>query len=87
MDRYDKYGSQKEAVRQKFKELCKESTPMVKRTVCEKIGDLCGKAEKSVVMYELFSEFKKFLAIDEQVNAWLTNVNILNHRGRWTKSD
>ena len=39
---------------------------MVKRTVCEKIGDLCICTEKSVVMFELMTEFKNF-AEDEQV--------------------
>jgi serine/threonine-protein phosphatase 2A regulatory subunit A len=38
---YTKFGSQKESVRSKFRELCKENTPMVKRTVCKKIGELC----------------------------------------------
>ena len=33
---------------------------MVKRTVCIKIGELCTKCEKSVVLYELMKEFKSF---------------------------
>ena len=38
---------------------------MIKKCVCLNIGNMCKKAEKSVVMYELLGDFKNFIE-DEQ---------------------
>lgn len=62
---YSRTGPQKDKLRQKFIDLCNEETPMIRRAVASKIGDLAGFVEKEVILGELIPIFKQ-LAADEQ---------------------
>lgn len=62
---YPRAGNLKEKLRQKFIELCNEETPMVRRAVASKIGDLATHVEHEVVISELIPIFKQ-LSADEQ---------------------
>jgi len=62
---YSRTGSHKDKLRQKFIELCNEETPMIRRAVASKIGDLAGFVDKEVILNELIPIFKQ-LAADEQ---------------------
>lgn len=62
---YPRAGPLKEKLRPKFIELCNEETPMVRRAVANKIGDLAAVVGKDLVLSELIPIFKQ-LAADEQ---------------------
>lgn len=62
---YPRAGNLKEKIRQKFIELCNEETPMVRRAVASKIGDLATHVEHEIVLSELITIFKQ-LSADEQ---------------------
>eukprot|EP01017_Pseudomicrothorax_dubius_P030106 TRINITY_DN3719_c0_g1_i6.p1 TRINITY_DN3719_c0_g1~~TRINITY_DN3719_c0_g1_i6.p1 ORF type:complete len:578 (+),score=136.71 TRINITY_DN3719_c0_g1_i6:50-1783(+) len=61
---YARAGSQKPALKAKFIELCSEETPMVRRAVAIKIGELAAVVERDV-LHELVTIFKQ-LTGDEQ---------------------
>jgi len=50
----------------KFIELCNEETPMVRRAVANRIGNLAAVVSKDIVITELIPIFKQ-LSSDEQV--------------------
>lgn len=50
---YPRCGQHKEKLRQKFTELCSEDTPMVRRAVAIKIGDMSSMVEKEYVLSDL----------------------------------
>lgn len=61
---YPRAGTQKEKLRQKFQELCQEETPMVRRALASKIGELANVVEKDFVIGELITNFKALAGDD-----------------------
>jgi serine/threonine-protein phosphatase 2A regulatory subunit A len=55
---YQRAGNQKEKIKTKFLELCSEETPMVRRVVASKIGDLAQVVEKEIVAQDLIQSIK-----------------------------
>ncbi|CAD8095895.1 unnamed protein product [Paramecium sonneborni] len=62
---YARSGNQKEKLRQKFNELCSEETPMVRRAVASKIGEIAQFMDKNHVIEVLIAVLKQ-LCQDEQ---------------------
>ncbi|CAK61709.1 unnamed protein product (macronuclear) [Paramecium tetraurelia] len=62
---YARAGNQKEKIRQKFTELCSEETPMVRRAVATKIGEIAQFMDKIHVIQDLIPVLKQ-LCQDEQ---------------------
>ncbi|CAD8096364.1 unnamed protein product [Paramecium sonneborni] len=62
---YARSGNQKEKLRQKFNELCSEETPMVRRAVANKIGEIAQFMDKNHVIEVLIAVLKQ-LCQDEQ---------------------
>mmetsp|Transcript_15601 Transcript_15601/g.13329 ORF Transcript_15601/g.13329 Transcript_15601/m.13329 type:complete len:210 (+) Transcript_15601:60-689(+) len=61
---YPRAGNLKDKLRGKFIELCNEETPMVRRAVATRIGELATHVEHEVVISELIPIFKQ-LSADE----------------------
>lgn len=55
---YKKAGQYKDKIRQKFSELCSEETPMVRRAIASKIGELAKEIEKEYVLNDLIGNLK-----------------------------
>lgn len=62
---FDKAGIHKETLRKKFIELCSEETPMIRRAVAGRIGELSHKMDWDVYLTEIMPVFKT-LASDDQ---------------------
>lgn len=73
---YQRAGSYKENIRNKFNELCHEETPMLKKAIASKIGDFALVLEKQYVVNELIQQFKD-LASDDQDYVRVTSLNSL----------
>ncbi|CAD8201014.1 unnamed protein product [Paramecium octaurelia] len=81
---YARAGNQKEKLRQKFTELCSEETPMVRRAVATKIGEIAQYMDKNHVIEVLITVLKQ-LCQDEQdqvrllcMESIMNIANILN---------
>lgn len=59
---YPRAGQFKEKIRAKFTELCSEETPMVRRAVAVKIGDLAQFIEKEFVLTDLIQSIKQLIS-------------------------
>lgn len=55
---YARAGNLKEKIRQKFTELCSEETPMVRRVVAIKIGEISSSMDKVHVISDLIPILK-----------------------------
>ncbi|KAM3135001.1 hypothetical protein pb186bvf_012825 [Paramecium bursaria] len=62
---YQRAGNQRDKIRQKFTELCGEETPMVRRVVAIKIGEIAQYMDKQHVIADLIPILKQ-LCQDEQ---------------------
>ncbi|EGR34557.1 protein phosphatase 2 regulatory subunit A, alpha isoform, putative [Ichthyophthirius multifiliis] len=71
---YTRSGQHKEKIRNKFIELCGEETPMVRRAIAQKIGELATVIEKEYVLSALIQSVKQLIS-DEQD---LVRVLVLN---------
>ncbi|EGR33470.1 phosphorylase phosphatase, putative [Ichthyophthirius multifiliis] len=71
---YTRSGQHKEKIRNKFIELCGEETPMVRRAIAQKIGELAIVIEKEYVLNQLIQSVKQLIS-DEQD---LVRVLVLN---------
>lgn len=54
----------KDTIRNKFNELCREETPIVKKAVANKIGEFAKVLEKQHVVNELIQQFKDLASDD-----------------------
>lgn len=73
---YQRASALKEKLRQKFIELCNEETPMVRRAVASRIGNLATVVSKEIVINELIPIFKQ-LSGDEQDSVKVLCLNNL----------
>jgi len=73
---YPRGSAHKEKLRQKFIELCNEETPMVRRAVANRIGNLATVVTKDIVINELIPIFKQ-LSSDEQDSVKVLCLNSL----------
>ena len=55
---YDKFGPHRDTLRRKFIELCGEETPMIRRAVAMRIGDLSSKMDWDLYLSEMIPVFK-----------------------------
>lgn len=62
---YPRAGANKEKLRSKFSELSNEETPMVRRVIATKIGEMALVYEKEHIINDLITSFKQ-LSTDEQ---------------------
>lgn len=74
---YQRAGTLKEKIRQKFIELCSEETPMIRRAIASKIGHLAMYVEKEIVVSEFIPIFKQ-LSSDEQDSVRVLCLDSLN---------
>lgn len=64
---YPRAGPNKEKLRQKFTELSNEETPMVRRVIATKIGEMAQVYEKENVISDLIPSFKQLSADDQDL--------------------
>ncbi|KAL4433336.1 hypothetical protein ABPG74_017440 [Tetrahymena malaccensis] len=73
---YPRAGQHKDKIRAKFIELCSEETPMVRRAVASKIGELATVIEKEYVLTDLIQSVKQLIS-DEQDMVRVLGLNSL----------
>jgi len=83
---YPRGSALKEKLRQKFIELCNEETPMVRRAVANRIGNLAAVVSKEIVINELIPIFKQ-LSSDEQDSVKVLCLNSLKQIAKLLNKD
>lgn len=83
---YARAGPHKDKLRQKFMELCNEETPMIRRAVANRIGDLASFVPKETILNELIPVFKQ-LAADEQDSVKVLCLDSLKHIAKLLNKD